>query len=67
MIEKNEALNINDLDVQELENRLEMTMIEAAAAGWIDIKTEPDTEPKPIIYCYDPIQKIYYPCPDQNP
>ncbi len=41
MIEKIEGLSINDLDVQELENRLEMTMVEAEAGGWIRIVTDP--------------------------
>jgi len=30
-----DVLNIDDLDVQELENRLEMSVTEAAEAGWI--------------------------------
>ena len=30
-----DVLNIDDLDVQELENRLEMSVTEAEEAGWI--------------------------------
>ena len=37
MLEKTENLNINDLDVQELENRLEMAMMEAAESRWVHI------------------------------
>lgn len=46
MIEKIENLNINDLDVQELENRLEMAMTEAnmEAAGWLHPR-EPNCDP----------------------
>jgi hypothetical protein len=55
-----EQLNINDLDVQELENRLEMSVMEASAAGWIN------TDPKPY-----PLPPNPHPCtpgPDcQNP
>ena len=35
MLEKNENLNITDLDVQELENRLEMAMMEAGESSWV--------------------------------
>lgn len=35
-----QSLNIEDLDVQELENRLEMSMLEAPEAGWVEICTD---------------------------
>lgn len=30
-------LNFEDLDIQELETRLEMSMLESSAGGWVEI------------------------------
>ncbi len=52
------VLNINDLDIIELENRLEMTVVEASSGGWIEIDNDP---PKP---CNTPVG---VPCPTVTP
>lgn len=59
MIEKIENLNIDDLDVQELENRLEMSVMEGSQAGWIN------TDPKPP--CTDFPGPGTTPCPPGVP
>lgn len=60
MMKNFETLNINDLDVQELENRLEMSVMEASAAGWIN------TDPKPKFPIPEPEPEpcgVNIPCP----
>ena len=57
-----ENLNLEDLDVQELEKRLEMSALQASEAGWID--TCPDKGQCPGLVQCPELDQDPFPLPD---
>lgn len=60
-----ETFIIEDLDVQELENRLEMSIMEASSAGWI--RTDPPPFPNPPLPVPDMCGVLPCPVPPELP